>query len=93
MKAFISKSANWKFILLAFIASVGCIYSFQLAQEGMNKQVGEEAPMIDMRSGFDAAEVKDFFTKLGPEGRHIHRQSTAVTDSIFPLLMERCLSC
>lgn len=69
----------------AFAASAFCIYLFQGYQTEMSNIMGEEATMIDMRSGYTLTEISDFFTKLKSEGRAIHRYATGVTDMIFPL--------
>lgn len=50
----------------------------------MSSIVGEETVLIDMRSGYDLAEINKLFSDLGPEGRGIHRKATMITDMIFP---------
>lgn len=50
----------------------------------MSDLAGEDVVMIDMMSDYDKEEISDFFTKIKPEGREIHRHMTAVVDMIFP---------
>ena len=84
MTQLLAKAANWKFILPALLGFIYCIYLFQNGEAQMSALAGEKTPMIDVRQNYDAAEVKDFFTKIQAEGRAIHRHMTGVVDMIFP---------
>lgn len=84
MKDLLVKTSNWKFIIPALLCFIYCIYLFQSAQTEMSQIMGEEAKMIDVRSNYTLDEINDFFTKLKPEGRQIHKRTTGVTDMIFP---------
>lgn len=84
MTNFLAKSANWKLILPAFLGFVVCIYFFQKGEAKMSALAGEKVQMIDVRQDYDAAEIKDFFTKIQEEGREEHRFATGVVDMIFP---------
>lgn len=84
MKHLLVKTSNWKFILPALIGFIYCIFLFQEAQTKMSEIAGEEVLMIDVRNDYTLNEINDFFTKIKPEGRQIHRQATGVVDMIFP---------
>ena len=84
MTNLLAKVSNWKFILPAFLGFIYCLYLFQTYGAQLNVLAGEEAPIIDMRRDYEVAEIKDFFTKIQPEGRQIHQFVSGVVDMIFP---------
>lgn len=85
MPNLLAKLSNWKFIIPALLGFVYCIYLFQNAEVALQNLAGEKAPIIDMRKNYDAAEIRDFFTIIKPEGRQIHQHITGVVDMIFPI--------
>jgi len=85
MKKLLAKTSNWKFMLPAFLVSAYCIYLFQTYQAEMSTMIGEEALIIDMRSGYTEPEISKFFAQLKEEGRALHRYVTGVVDMIFPI--------
>lgn len=84
MKNALAQYSTWRLILPAFIAFVVCIYFFQKAQNEMSVLAGEEVVIIDMMPSYDKAKINDFFIKIKPEGRAIHKQTTGVVDMVFP---------
>ena len=84
MKRALVKFSTWKFIVPALVAFIVCIYLFQKGQNEMSALAGKEVIMIDMMPQYDKDEISDFFTKIKPEGREIHRHMTAVVDMVFP---------
>lgn len=84
MKKLLTYASNWKFIVPALIAFIGCIYFFVQAENDLSALAGHDVQMIDTRGAYDLESINDFFEDIGAEGREIHRQTTAITDSIFP---------
>lgn len=85
MKSLLAKASNWKLILFFLVFFFGCIYLFLSYAGELNALAGEDAPIIDLRSNYDEAEISDFFTKIKQEGRDIHQYVTGVIDMVFPL--------
>lgn len=84
MKSLLVKASNWKLILFFLVFFFGCIYLFLSYAGQLNVLAGEDAPIIDLRSDYDEAEISDFFTKIQQEGREIHQYVTGVVDMVFP---------
>lgn len=85
MKRFLVKAAQWPLLLFLLVGTGICLYFFQEAQGAMSQLAGEEVVLIDLRKGYNLAEIQGFFEQIGQEGRAIHQQATAVIDMIFPL--------
>lgn len=84
MKKILAKTSNWRFIISAFLICVFCIFQFEQAQRVMSQIAGEEVTTIDVLKTYSLKEINQLFGKLQHEGREIHRQTTKVTDMIFP---------
>ncbi|MEM1359711.1 MAG: hypothetical protein AAGF89_16020 [Bacteroidota bacterium] len=85
MKNLLIKTANWKFIIPAFLCCVYCIYEFQQAQAEMSQIAGTSVTTIDVMEDYTLKDVNDLFGKLKAEGRAIHRHNSLVPDMIFPV--------
>ena len=64
MTNLLAKTANWKFILLSFLAFVICMYWFQTYESQMSAIAGEHTPLIDTRRNYDLEEIKDFIERF-----------------------------
>ncbi|MEM6801012.1 MAG: hypothetical protein AAF696_06380 [Bacteroidota bacterium] len=84
MKQLLITASSWKFILPAFIAFITCTYLFQPYQTQINAITGKESPIVDLRKNYDKAEIQDFFSSMGEEGRQIHKKVTGILDMIYP---------
>jgi len=80
----LAKLSNWKMIVPALLGFIYCIYLFQNSETQMSELAGQHTPMIDTRTGYDLAEIQEFFTIIKSEGREAHRFATGVVDMIFP---------
>ena len=85
MKKILTQVAQWPLLLFLLLGTTACLYFFQEAQVAMSQLAGEKVVLIDLRKGYDLAEIQGFFEQIGEEGRSIHQQATGVTDMIFPL--------
>lgn len=84
MKQWLTKSANWKFIIPLF--ALVLFFNLYLFPSTAVKYQGKTLQPLDLKMAYSKDEVTELFSKMGEDGRASYFTGTMITDSIYPVV-------